>query len=203
MFFFLCKNANLESTCAVFAISSRYVASRHVTSHRIASHHIASQRGWNASGGGSATSVAARCSKTGPLRMRASSLLHRARRCGKGEVPPPNPNLPYVPTRRQARQSRESLRRVEVSPRAPRALPPLSLFLSLSHIHALPRPSSPSPEPARILERITATRCNNSYTITAVVSECRRCARNRDRDRVITAKKLVISECTWRHDAAR
>jgi len=43
---------------------------RRIASDRIGSHH---EEGERASGGGSATSVAERCSKTGPLRMRASS----------------------------------------------------------------------------------------------------------------------------------
>jgi len=147
MFFFLCKNANLESTCAVFAISSRYVASRHVTSHRIASHHISSQRGWNASGGGSATSVAARCSKTGPLRMRASSLLHRASGAGRGRC---RLLIPTCPTCRPGGRRVSRARAFDVW----RCLPALrvryrrSLFFSLSLTYTLspvplPLPRSP------------------------------------------------------------
>lgn len=105
-------------------------------------HYIACEEGKRASGGGSATSVAACCSKTGPLRMRVFSSLVATlfpprercwclrRRGGWGVPPNPNSQLALRSTLLTARQSRESLQRVEVSPRAPRAFSPLSFSLS-------------------------------------------------------------------------
>ena len=144
--------------------------------------------------------------------MRASSSLHRlklAARARKGEMPPPNPNLPYVPTRRVSRA-----RAFDVW----RCLPALrvryrrSLFFSLTrththtqhthiyiytyiyiYIHTYNTRFSPSlfplpPETAR--RRITATSiiivthdyCQSFWVPWGV---------RVNRDRVITAKKLV------------
>lgn len=53
----------------------QFDASPHIATRRVASRH---EEGERASGGGSATSVAERCSKTGPLRMRAPFSARRA-----------------------------------------------------------------------------------------------------------------------------
>lgn len=168
--------------------------SRRVASHRIASHR---EEGERASGGGSATSVAARCSKTGPLRMRASSSLHRVRRATEGRWRC-RLLIPSCPTCQPgASVAREPSTCGGVSPRSACATAALSFFLSLSYTHALPRLSSPNPRDDASLPLviiITRLHCRSSWVP--------RRARNRYRGRVIAAK-LVVSECTSRRDAAR
>jgi hypothetical protein len=145
------KRANLEFFELIFEplSSSRCITSHRITSHRIASHRIAPHReegergsldsrgARRASGGGSATSVAARCSKTGPLRMRASSSLKRAWRRGGGRCCLLIPTCPTCrPCRPGASVAREPSTCGGVSPRSACVTAALSFSLSQTHTRA-------------------------------------------------------------------